>query len=377
MAIELSNLTFTNQADIVPVSGVDQILNTGVANTLAGDDIITGTANSLSTVVDINGFPDGFPRLIPGLYNDIGGTIDTGNGDDIITGISPGREGIIPDYGDYGDGIINRGIIDTGNGNDLITGIGQGTMGLDGIISIESEGIINTGNGDDTIIGTGPANGIAIAYDTIFDTGKGNDIIVGNGGTGFYNASLTFTTGDGNDTITGNCTSEGYGLYNGGFMDTGGGDDIITGITDLSRMNDNIFLYAIGNFDNIDTGNGDDIITSVGIFVNHGTINTGNGNDSIITEGGFFSGFSTLGSMFLGNGKDYLKGFGNGIFNGGNGKDTLELTSGSYTVAISGTTVNFIKDSIIMNTSEFEKLIAGGTTYDFSSLTANQTIFVA
>jgi hypothetical protein len=81
--------------------------------------------------------------------------------------------------------------------------------------------------------------------------------------------------------------------------------------------------------------------------------------------------------VFLGNGKDYLKGFGSGNFNGGNGNDTLELTSGSYSVAISGTTVNFIKDSIIMNTSEFEKLIAGGTTYDFSSLTANQTIFVA
>jgi hypothetical protein len=30
-----------------------------------------------------------------------------------------------------------------------------------------------------------------------------------------------------------------------------------------------------------------------------------------------------------------------------------------------------------MNTSEFEKLIAGGTTYNFSSFTNGQTIFVA
>jgi hypothetical protein len=42
MAIELSNITFTDQDDIVPLSGVEQILNTGVANALAGNDTITG-----------------------------------------------------------------------------------------------------------------------------------------------------------------------------------------------------------------------------------------------------------------------------------------------------------------------------------------------
>jgi hypothetical protein len=42
MAIELSNLTFTEQDDIVPASEVDEIVNTGVANTIAGNDIITG-----------------------------------------------------------------------------------------------------------------------------------------------------------------------------------------------------------------------------------------------------------------------------------------------------------------------------------------------
>ncbi len=81
--------------------------------------------------------------------------------------------------------------------------------------------------------------------------------------------------------------------------------------------------------------------------------------------------------VFLGNGKDYLKGFGSGNFNGENGQDTRELTSGSYTVGISETAVNFTKDGIIMNTSDFYKLIAGNTTYNFSSLTHGQTIFVA
>jgi hypothetical protein len=43
MAIELSNIIFTDQDDIVPQSGVEPILNTGIANTLAGNDTITGT----------------------------------------------------------------------------------------------------------------------------------------------------------------------------------------------------------------------------------------------------------------------------------------------------------------------------------------------
>jgi hypothetical protein len=30
MAIELSNITFTDQADVVPTSRVEQILNTGI-----------------------------------------------------------------------------------------------------------------------------------------------------------------------------------------------------------------------------------------------------------------------------------------------------------------------------------------------------------
>jgi RNase P/RNase MRP subunit p29 len=70
-------------------------------------------------------------------------------------------------------------------------------------------------------------------------------------------------------------------------------------------------------------------------------------------------------------------GFGSGNFNGGDGQDALQLTSGSYTVGISGTAVNFTKDSITMNTSEFEILIAGNTIYNFASLTSGQIIIVS
>jgi hypothetical protein len=100
----------------------------------------------------------------------------------------------------------------------------------------------------------------------------------------------------------------------------------------------------IGTDGTINTGDGKDIITSSNGIENDGTINTGNGADFIIANGGF----SGMGSVFLGNGKDYLKGFGTGNFNGGNNEDTLELTSGSYTVGISGTTVSFTNSGVIM-----------------------------
>ncbi len=81
--------------------------------------------------------------------------------------------------------------------------------------------------------------------------------------------------------------------------------------------------------------------------------------------------------MFLGDDEDYINGFGSGAFYGENGNDTLELTPGIYTVEISVGRVNFAKDGITMNTFEFEKFIAGGTTYNFASLTAGQIIVVA
>jgi hypothetical protein len=122
MPIELSALTFTEQDDRVPVyESQEQIFNTGIANTLAGRDIIEGRVNinNISTALPIyiDGFPDSGSGIILGIYNDAGGIIDTGDGEDVIIAISTGREGIIPNYG-YG--IINRGVIDTGSGNDQI-----------------------------------------------------------------------------------------------------------------------------------------------------------------------------------------------------------------------------------------------------------------
>lgn len=358
MAIELSTITFTNRADVVPAFGVEEILNTGIANTLAGKDTITGTGG--------NG--------ISGIYNI--GTLNTADGNDIITGTRNQNEN--EPTNPLSAGIRNEGgTIDTGDGNDIITGIHnqkKDSFFGDGIYN-GNGGTIDTGDGNDTITGISQEQGgVGITnQDGTIKTGDGNDIITAIGRFGLANISI-LDTGDGNDTITGNSTAEfGVGILNQSeFMDTGDGNDIITGTGFVSIAN------TMGS--TLNTGDGNDTITAIGIrdgIENYGIINTGKGNDSIIADGGFGGDFVGNGSVFLGDGKDYLKGFGSGNFDGGNGKDTLELTSGSYTVGISATGVNFTKGSIIMNTSGFEELIAGNTKYDFSRLTNGQTIVVA
>src|SRR4028119_889919 len=120
MPIQLSSITFTDQDDIVPASGVDYIFNWGIVNTLAGDDIITGTRT-----------PENSLFTYQGIYNT--GSIYTNDGDDIIAGIDDGIS--------YGFGIDFGGILDTGNGNDLITGTSRQGFGIYG----RSLGTINTG----------------------------------------------------------------------------------------------------------------------------------------------------------------------------------------------------------------------------------------
>ncbi len=180
--------------------------------------------------------------------------------------------------------------------------------------------------------------------------------------------------GEGNDSIAADADFSDRALENSGFIGTGDGNDLITS------------TGVIYNEGVIETGNGDDSIivdstgTGYGIYNNGGVINMGDGNDSIIANEGFESAANSSGAWFLGEGKDYIKGYGSGDFYGGNGNDTLELTPGTYTVGIWGEgdiSVIFTKGNSLMITSEFEQLKAGSTIYDFTSLTAGQIIIVS
>jgi hypothetical protein len=369
MAIELSTITFTDQADVVPASGVERIVNTDIANTLAGNDIITGVGDGSES----------------SIFNS--GTINTAEGNDRITGTHNQTQD-----SPFAHGIFNSGSIDTGDGNDIINGDTTAGIG-NGIVN---GGSINTGNGNDRVIGTAYNStdeyyaGFTTSGD--FNTGDGNDVITGVGQIGIsyygkYNYpwdSNEFQTGEGNDIIMGSGKNIGFVNY-GGSIITGGGNDIIVGRGGSVGIENSNNPRGSGGY--ISTGEGDDIIIGsgqIGISMYEGFIDTGHGNDSIIANGGF----DGYGSVQLGYGNDYLNGFGRGYYFGtGNyyqpppDEDTLELTSGSYTVSYTvepwGTATNFTKDGIIMKTFQFEKLIAGSTTYDFSSLTEGQTIVVA
>jgi len=367
----------------------------GSINTGNGQDTITGTAGYLGIQIGI--------FMGPQLWS----VLDTGKDNDIITGI--GGEGIEPDsptlYGSSRIGISNYATFNTDDGDDIITGIGRvSPRGSYGIIN-ENNGAINTGNDNDIITGIGGY--IGIQNSGFFDkgtinTGNGNDIINAIGGiygllnTGtidvsdgndsiishgnFRNSGWVFL-GDGKDSITADADLPNRALENFGFIGTGDGSDTITSTG---------VLYNQGV---IETGNGDDSIivdggvddnltgTRYGIYNNGGAINMGDGNDSIIANEGFESAPNSGGAWFLGEGDDYIKGYGSGDFYGGNGFDRLELTPGTYTLKKwadnTGESIVFTKGSSLMITSEFEQLIAGGTIYDFTSLTEGQIITVA
>jgi len=415
MPIELSGITFTEQGDFIGEFGEDEILNNGFANTLAGNDLIIGnsensyTDNSVSRNLDwISGVYNsgtfntddgndfimgtGKPTdlifgssqtIISGIYNI--GTLNMGDGNDEILGIRY-KQSKNTFNDDLGYGIHHRrGLIDTGEGDDIITGFSNAFFSH-GIhiysgnsFSDQKGATINTGNGNDTITGTGNRSGIEIfgfnkiPNNSSLDTGNGNDIITGTGidfGIHFSTENDSIDTGKGDDIITGT-GNLGIGIYSSSsYLNTGEGNDTITGIA---------YVTAIYNKGTISTGDGNDVISSgtntsyEGFILNDGTINTGNGEDSLIADSGFYGN----GNVFLGNDTDYLRGFGYGNFNGGNDQDSLELTPGSYTVGISGAVVSFTKGNRVMKTSEFEKLIAGSTTYDFTSLTDGQTILAA
>jgi hypothetical protein len=268
-----------------------------------------------------------------GWYVETGIAVDALAGKDTISGSK--------------NGIINFGKLDTGAGNDKITGNSR----VDGI---NNHGTINTGEGDDIVTGTS----MGTFSDGIWNfgmilTGAGNDRITGIGSRrnntgesyGIDNYGVIFT-GTGDDTITGKSSSEyGGGIMNERTIDTGDGNDRITG-TILGRG----FRWAHGieNFGIIDTGLGDDIITGTGIF-NSDTITAGAGNDIIDALKG---GFKSLGTTDLGLGRDTLKGFGTGTFNGGAGIDKILFGQGTYTVT--GSTI--VSDDVTMNVNEFEKI---------------------
>jgi hypothetical protein len=231
------------KGDIYGIRFVD-----GSLDTASGNDVVSGRARSNGT----------------GIYTDedSAAVIKTGTGSDKIMGTAgsdgygiffwnteskiitgSGDDRILGSGGERGFGIVHYGTIDTGNGRDVI----KGTSGGDGqglfIGNGPQSAILKTGAGKDRVIGkagTGESVDIHISSNSAIHTGSGDDKVTGSGSGGIYNDG-NMRTGKGNDKVdaliggfsgtgatnlgTGNDTLIGFG---GGFFDAGGGIDFGT-----------------------------------------------------------------------------------------------------------------------------------------------------
>ncbi len=153
--------------------------------------------------------------------------------------------------------------------------------------------------------------------------------------------------GTGKDTIkaTANGEIKGIAIKNSqGTIRTGGGADIIE-------------AYATG------------IEESYGIF--GGTIRTGDGADTVKA-----SSFGGGVNIRMGNGKDFVEGFGSATVNGGDGFDELNLGSNNFEdfkISLGGNNnnkVNFEQNGIIMNTAKFEQFDFNNGSFSYNQLVA-------
>jgi hypothetical protein len=196
MTIELSDQTFTNQADRVPVSGVKKIVNTGITNTLAGDDVITGIADEVGLVNYGNlNTNDGNDTITGnsnkdriGINNASGASIRTGDGHDTIicNGDLKNASDASIRTGDGFDLIICYGVIR----NEGLIGTGDGNDALYAYRGFKGSGSVDLGNGDDYILSSGECD---------LSGGRGNDGLELTSGTykiGRSGRTVTFTKGN-------------------------------------------------------------------------------------------------------------------------------------------------------------------------------------
>ena len=171
---------------VIGSGGQNGIVNTGIIKTGKGDDTLLADAE-----------PTGLIKgTAYGIWGGSGSKINTGDGDDRITG-NAGNQGAI------GTGIYleSTSVIKTGDGNDLITGQGGQSLGYaTDTKGVTNLGTIDMGDGDDRLIaqigGFGGKKNRSTGQYTggTYKMGSGDDSVTGFG-------AGNFSGDDGNDQI--------------------------------------------------------------------------------------------------------------------------------------------------------------------------------
>ncbi len=291
------------------------------------------------------------------------------------------------------NGIKNSGTLGTGKGSDSVDGEIDASIAAVATAKADAVAIVKG-------IAQAPVNESLTAFATAIAQSIANASIIA---TGFNNSGGKLVTAKGGDTINATATSDSATLAetstfafsaatpenqalalavaeavaiaqdkaigidnNNGTIGTGKKADTIKATANAADK-----AIAINNIQgSIQTGKGADTIQanasgieSYGIF--GGTINMGNGADRI--EASSFGGGVNI---KMGLGKDFVEGFGSATVNGGNGFDilSLEFNKEDFNISLGATNnqVQFERDGISMQTSEFEQFnfANGSFTYD-------------
>ncbi len=411
-------------SDVKTLKGADEIIGNNSINSGFGFEVIAqaGAINAgaiaaadLSAKANIN---------ISGINNK--GSISTNKGSDVVRGTSTAKIAAVAqtvseaiayadkldsvaiaetfsrvDVNAIANGINNSGELGTGKGSDSVDGENDGSIAAVATATANAAAIVEG-------VAKAPVNESLTAFAAAIATSIANAKIVA---TGIKNVGGEIFTAKRGDTINATATSDSATLSEAsafalsaatpenqalalsvaeaiavaqdkaigidntrGTIHTGKGRDTITATANAADK-----AIAIENTNGIiKTGNGADTIQanatgieSFGIF--GGTIRTGDGADRV--EASSFGGGVGIN---MGDGKDFVEGFGDATVNGGNGFDILDLASfqiDDFNISLGATNkneVNFERDGISMNATNFEQFNFGnaGSTFTYDDLVA-------
>ena len=299
------------------------------------------------------------------------------------------------------NGIKNSGQLATGEGSDSVNGEIDASIVAVATAKADATAIVQG-------IAQAPVNESLSAFAIAISQSIANGNIIA---TGINNVGGKITTARGGDTINAIATSDSANFAKASTSalaaTTSENQVLALAVAEAIATVQDKAIAIDNSTGTIRTGKGKDNINATAnavdkaIAINNiqGTIQTGNGADTILADAtgiesyGIFGGTIEMGdgadkldassfgggvNIKMGNGKDFVEGFGDAIVNGGNGFDVLSLDSDSIddfniSLGANNNKVIFEQDNIIMNTSNFElfNFNNGSLTLTYDELAAN------
>ena len=410
-ALNLNKVKFSDNSDVVNPG--EEIYNPQYSNvnTFKGDDKIIGTSHingdfALGSYVGVasknsNAIASSYLKgkatvASYGIKNE--GFINTNDGSDIVKGsaianISATAETVSQaiaiaetrnataiasafasiNVKATADGIDNSwGVLKTGEGSDSVSGNIEGSISAVAIAKLDASAII------EAICKASHSEGLT-AFAKAMATSLAEGTITA---TGINNNKGVITTDTGDDTLSASATSSAgsfAGVYGSAYVNASADNQALAETVAKASALAIDKAIAIDNSKGwIDTGDGNDKIIakatgleSYGIF--GGDVDTGKGSDRIIA-----SSFGGGVNIDLGEGNDFVQGFGDAEIDGGQGNDTLDLSSynqDNFKISFGGffswnfnNSVSFRLDGVTLTTTGFEQFNFANGSYSFDQL---------